>query len=692
MPIRRSITPALGVGGVLLIAYLGLSWQPPGPAVVWIPSAEMSLLQRLFPGVPPWWPAVRLATLLGGAVLAALALPPPRLPAIELPAAPAIRPRTLALAFCLALAQLVSVPLLEPLPRWGQIGYLVALYLPGLVLWIGEETRPIPKRPRGAVAAGCIAAWCLWILWEVRENPRAASTGDVWVLYEYLEAVLQSQQNLMTSWLQPWVAASSILATPAILSGPDDLPSLAAMEISGIAWIAAAAWLTASSLRRCGYVRTSIVAAVTVLFAPISLTLTFWSFSLAFMTALAAVLLRLAVAFRERGSMAVLAWIGATAGVTFFQGYVAFAPIAAVVVVFAWAVVRDRRYGAPMAIACLCFLSATLPFVGSIDRGEFRSEISGTVWPWSVVEQIFYEQHAPLLGQEQAGALERTGYANRVDIAISGLLSPFLSPRTAIRLLGDQLLEPLTAALTAVGLLLASRAGRRGWAWISLWVWMQLPVIATTNYDRISPLRDLALPVVSAPFVVMAVESLGLVITASALPVVIAAVAAVSGAVVLTEIQPRTLAASAVEILLEAAGREPDPKALVMLELLAVESQDVKLSAFRRPPRTALYRHRGDLAAIAASDAATRAIFWSPMLEVECDLASAICGLWPNATVYTVYDRAHLSRTFAVAIGSGASWVPLLAPERWEARPCTPELDLIPGVGEHRVCSPAQLG
>ena len=65
-------------------------------------------------------------------------------------------------------------------------------------------------------------------------------------------------------------------------------------------------------------------------------------------------------------------------------------------------------------------------------------------------------------------------------------------------------------------------------------------------------------------------------------------------------------------------------------------------------------------------------LFWSHGLDQDYELANAICRRWPQATLYEIWDRAHLGRAYAARI-AGPAWEPRTPADRWRSWDCEAE-------------------
>ncbi len=500
---RARLTPWVAAGALGICFYVLTLIVPPAPIAS--PAADATLMERVFPGVPTWWVGGRLIALLLGAGLLAFALPMPAQaqgsarPDWETP------PRAAQwLALAAAGAQAFVSPFAGGLSRWGQFAYLVGLFLPATILWL-SVLRPaeIPRLvTRGRLVwLAALACWAVWRLTMVWDSPRLVNIADIWENHWLLAEAIAKQANFLTSWHHAGTANGAAFAAAADLTEMTRPPSARVLEAAGVFWVAVTGALAAWSVSKLISRRVAPVAAALVLMSPLSLTTTYFLFPFSFSVALAAAVLALVVGITQHRSVTALAMLGPIAGLAATQGYVALiVPIAATFVACT-ALRKPRAPWLPVATAVLSSAAVILPLLPAVDLNEFRGEVAGQMFAWTAMERFAYDQR-DIWEYPAPFELATSGRPGRFDITVGGLLAPFAIPRTALRLWGDSVLEPWGAALTAVGVLLCLRWGARRrvyLAWVAAWLFMQLPVIFSSNYDRSSPLRNMALAVVSAP-------------------------------------------------------------------------------------------------------------------------------------------------------------------------------------------------
>ncbi|HYD50370.1 MAG TPA: glycosyltransferase family 39 protein [Terriglobales bacterium] len=694
--------------GAFCICFYALSLLvPPGPVPPVAPAPEATLLLRLFPGVPGWWVLARLSALLAGTCLLACRLPLPQrvADADELAKVP-VPPTAVWGALIVAGLHAVSSQFAAGLSRWGQALYLGLLLAPAAIVWLASNWRPLGARQWPAIAGGTLIgsalliAWCAWRLFVVWDNPRSLNIVDAWGNYISLTEGIERGTNLVTSMTQQGFGDIAILLTGADLFHPGQPPTVRALQVVGMIWIALAAGVVAWSAAHLVSRRAAPLAAAAVLCAPITMMLPYCAYPYSVMLPLPAILLALLVQMHRRRSVAALLLLGPVAGLTATQGYVALCAGPALLAALWIATRRPRFPTAAFATSALSCLAVMLPFWAAFDFARFQHEVSGETWPWSTLEWIVHEQRDPFEPPTLAG-LERAGRPGPLDIALGGLLSPFAVPRTALRLWADTLLEPWTAALTAIGLVLCLRSVRHDRAYLAAvlaWLFPLSSVVLASDYDRASPLRNLALPVISAPFVALAFEAL----YASALPAVrrwgvtaSVALCAVSGALIFDWINPRLLSSSATEIILEANRIDRGQEKGALLYLSDVECcsnvpsyvlwsfPDAPLSLVNYRNRRSLTESNGDRV-----DPVADPIFWSPAMEQQCRIARGICAQWPNAVIYTLHSRSRISRAVAASIDPGIEWRPTLPDGRWTAEPCASFSEPFPGEPRRVYCDP----
>ncbi|HYD47447.1 MAG TPA: hypothetical protein VEB21_03835 [Terriglobales bacterium] len=688
------------IGGAIgLCVYVLALLVPPGPTLAVTPAADATLLQRLFADVPTWWVAGRLLALFLGAALLAARLPVPR-PHWSAAAPLAASGAAVWVGLPIAVTVCGLGLFAGVLPRWGQLAYLVSLGAPAAATILARGARrpglrrPLPRETW--ICAALLSGWVALTLATVWRDPRVASIGDLWYLYDVYLQFLADGTNFLTSWHQQLVAAVDMIAAGGTFYSAGEPPSVQSLQTVGVGWAAASAALTAWAIARLLSPRSAPLAMAAVLGSPILLSMTHWPFPFTPMLTLAAALLALVVHFAQTRSLASFLLLAAVAGVTGTQGYGAFAAPPAVLAAW-WIAWRRPRLPLPAFLTfVMTLVAAVLPPLPAVEIDSFRSEMSGSAWPWAEVEMYANDQRAPLLG-ERLQALEKAGRSLPLDHFIGGALAPFASPRTAIRLVGDALLEPCSAALTAVGLLLCLRAGRRRWqlgACAAAWLFLQLPMMVTSNYDRISTIRNLPLPIASAFFAAIAFEGLLLAFPrrrATAVPAAAAVLSLVCGLFLHHRINPHILASSAMEILLEASDHNRSSGGAVVLELLeGTEYLSLRSVASFPDPPLPVIQYLSPLDLKTDGQPIADLFLWSPGLEEECDAARAICTSLPAYTVFTLRSRSRLSQAFAAARSD--RWQPKIAPQRWTARSCATFTDPYPGEPRRRLCTPDRIG
>jgi hypothetical protein len=698
------------IGGFLCILLYALPvFLPPGPTPLTPPEADATLWERLFPDVPGWWVAARLVALFTGTLLFAhwAVVPALRL-SRKNDTAVAPSQSALGTACSIAAVHVIASMFAEHLPRWGQSAYVLLLAAPGTVVWLttGRTLRRPWRRRKPSkeawICAGLVSLWIPWRFLAVWHDPRVASLGDFWFLYESYADFIANGTNFLTAWQQPLVAGIGMVAAGGGLIEPGRLPRVQALQTMGVLWIGLAAALTSWSTSRLVSRRAAPVAAAGVLFSPMALSVSHWPYPFGFVLALAALLMALLVQFSQRRSIAAFLLLGSVAGLTVTQGYAAFSAPPAVLAALWLATRAPRLPTMAFATFVLSFAAPILPAMPTIDFNSFQEEIIGTTWRWSDVETYTFDQRdLPPLNPQTYEALATVGKRGPLDTVIGGVLAPFASPRTAIRLFGDALLEPWSAALTLMGLLLCLRMGRRRrvyWLFAAAWLFVQLPVMATTNYDRISPTRNLALPVISMPFAALAFEALcaNLAVAGGATVGLFAVLlCAVSGTVLHDWVNPLRLSTSTMEIIVEAIAENRPEDGAVALSMLPgtahqfpIHDQGIASSLIPPLPLVGYGFARHLIRPETEATPIAGAILWSPGLEERCHISRAVCDLWPGSVIYILESRSRLSRAFAASPSAPNPWKPALPAGRWSGFECAAFPDPFPGAAERQWCSP----
>jgi hypothetical protein len=675
----------LWVGFALLAAYaLPLFFPPAAQPFV---APEGGLLERLFPGVPPAFVAVRILALAVGAFLvasavgAALDAERPAESESHPPAGGASPHRvrwTVALAALLALSSL-SVPWLG---RAFQVTYVVLLFLPAWILARGERgirmasAQPNPGPALPAAAAGLVALWVVLRLVASRGSPRAADPVDMWLGFEWLARAAVDGRNLLTEGFHPGQTALNQLLQGVSLIGPLGLePSFSQLQLLHIAWTA----LVGLGIARLAALRlgpaAAPVAAATFLFSPFALGIPLNPSVLFVGPVFATAILLLLERVLVRASDAALVALGPLCGLAATNP--ALVPFCLVALgASARHLVRGAATERSVGVAALLlFFAAIAPALpGLAELPSMVREFTEGRGEWAGLESVLFGQRTPFDVPE----LWQAGRPGSLVVPLGALLSPFAIPRQPIRLWGDALFDPFGASLAAVAIvLLVQRVRRSPEARLALALLAAAVAPAfVSSYDRASLIRLFAAPVVLALFAGLGFEALRRTL-APIRPAVAALVTtlaiALGGTLLYDLVNPRILRTSWLGIAIETVD---SPASRTRAGLVTYGgSWDLSwlhvgriASQVPREPIPWLRFESAESLDLAAREG-LELLLWSPALEEDARVSEAVCSRWPEAKLYTLWDRPHLSRAFA-ARRVDSTWQPPIPQERWEARRC----------------------
>ncbi len=686
---------AFVAGALALLFYVAPAFVPPGAMPATPPLPDVSIVARLFPGVPEWWVVLRLSALALGAVLVAWAGAAralggaPAEPAADRATedgrgesteaqgepSTAVR-RMLGAALLSALALTAAVFFAPSWGRQGQLAYLAAFAVP-LVLAFLSQRRAFPERRRGFVGPGrsAVAVAVLGASYRLAQSvgsDRIADTVDGWAGLECLRRGANPGFNVITDACYVGYSALPILPQ-GIGLWPEEI-SFPLLQALHVGWLAATALLLATVARRAfgaavGPVAAPVTAA-TFLAAPWTARVPLMATADFVFALYTAALLVAVTAFRRTGSWPALVSAGFVAGFA-----LRCPPLAAVVVVTGLYACADRKTlrGVPAAVVATAVLSAVATALHGLPGIEALASMtasygSGSV-AWATMEQA-------LLGQVWVPALEsatRWTEAGPLDVTVGTALAPFAVPRTAIRLWGDTALDPLGAALAAVGLVstLIASVRRPALLWIPVLVVAALLPGVVSSYDRPSLTRAFAAvaPLALSAGVGAAVLARALTTAARSLSFAAALSVAVlvAGALIFDAVNPRILARSSAGIALAAVGERSgwlvseslmDPVATELIAsssggaLRVVPALDA-VSLLAAVDRTG-ERSNGDPVRDFTDGSARSLLFWSPGVEERYAFSGRLCERRPSARILRLYDRSGISAAFAVSVGSEA--------------------------------------
>jgi hypothetical protein len=649
-----------------------------------LPEATRSIFQRVFPGVPSWWMALRLALLGIGAWLLSLARSMPDGDASPSVAHDAIRepsPRRVWLSIAAGVFAIACALGREQLSRAGQMAFLVSLLAPAALL--------LTRRPASAVTSDgrrrlhriewlVIALWLAWRVPLSLHATRAADLIDTWLGFQYVQETIAMPRNLLVEGFLPGMSGLYLILQGAQAFGPDGIPlSFVALQLVCFAWLVATAVGVASLARLWIGGAGALLALCVFLSAPLTLMMPLGPTPYFLGPGVGIAMLLLAEAVVRRKSSAALVALAPLLGLS--PAIPLVLPAAAFAAVrVGWAFATGTRF--PRAI----FVAAVLPFLAAAWVAVPRPAAVGAMvgayvekhGEWEGLERALFGQTSPV---DVARAWEKP-LPGALDVPLAGLVAPFAVARTPMRGWGDSIFDPLGTALIAVGVALCLRSLLRSARsrWLLLMLGLTLLPGMTSSFDRpsITRMSTLLLPAsLLAALGGRRLAELALPALRARTIAVLATGVVIGGALLFDVVNPRILAASWLSLAIDAANDRPDGRTLVLdhpatLDVSWLHTARIA-SEVPTPPIEALSIDRiADLTtALDAVSAATHVVFWSPALERDLAIATALCERWPRAELFRIEDRPRHSHVFAARIGRGA-WEPALSADRWVATSC----------------------
>jgi hypothetical protein len=374
---------------------------------------------------------------------------------------------------------------------------------------------------------------------------------------------------------------------------------------------------------------------------------------------------------RRRSESAVAA-LGAAVGIALALP-TAVPVVAFVVAAAAWALRgawRDLWRGAAAGSAACA--AAVLPAFANVLNPTWLRDPSRWDGAISVVDANLLG-HLPL----RIGHAGLTIPSRPVDHIVSALLAPFAHPRIATRLWGDAVFDPVGAALIAIGVAVCVRSLRTSVParMLLLFLFAALCPAFVSRVDVVDIGHAVTLPVPAA-----LLAAVGFAAVASSWPVgervralAITLAVCVGGTLVFDVVNPRILSASSFGIVFRVLSPNDADRAVVLSYGKTFRQPTAFLAgpitAFGGPrPVSYLEYEGGDLPAVLTSEGKDL-LFWSRGYEQDFDVKTQICRQWPRATLYEVWDPAHVGRVHAARI-SDHGWEPLPPTDRWQSSPC----------------------
>jgi hypothetical protein len=686
----RRWAPWLGLS--LWLAYALPLFAPPVPLGVVDPPAGAGAWQRVFVGVPAAWVVSRLLALVLGACLSiwgtrALSLRDlldlHRVPAAPLGGATA-GPWLLQGAVLVSAAYVAAAFFVERFDRLGEAVYFFFPAVPIALLAVHERrplTRFVRRHRRPLLALLAIpAVWASGTLIATWHASSAATLVDAWTAAGRLEKLVSGEWKALLDAAIPGVTNAYLLLEGVTVLGLLGLPvTFGWLQVVHGLWMAVAGYALGVLAWRMLGVPAAVVAQASFLFSPFALVFCYDPLGRYILLLPVAVLLLLLHTLHATRSATVLVAFAVVAAFCLTTPHLTIMALLACAV--AGRVVL-RRGAAPrlaMAAAALCAAAVLLPAIPNAETiGAMADRYTKGEARMADITQILFGQRTVSTSLD---AMEG-GEPHPGDVVLGALLTPFATARTPLRLIGDAVLDPVSAVLLLVGLLWCARRWRRGAAAVLLGIvatGMAPALVASGNqvsHTRITPaLVPLAL-LAAIGFEALA-RGLGARLRQERLAAVVAASMAASGVVMVFVVNPTILPSSWLAIAIEALDERATALRPLALEYGIGEDRIPWLNneAIARllpsePMEVRTYSER-DGSALSRADAGARLHLWSPALETEVGVWRAVCRRWPQAALYTLWDAPRLSRALA-AMPQGERWLPALPPERWSAGTCTP--------------------
>ena len=649
-----------------------------------------SALERLFPGVPAWWIVLRLGSLVGAAAL--LGLPQrseraaPTIDAIATDGDPGeTLPRAAAaLALALAFTHLGLACFASALPRALQATYAILFLGPTMVLTIAGR-RDLRAPSLRAAAAPMVLLLGTWVLAAAAlgRGLRAASAVDLWFCWDCLASASRDGSNLLTEGPLPGLSAFHFVLQGVGLLPFDDLtatwPIVRGVQV---AWMVVAALAIARGTRSFE-LGSPAVAAAALLCSPFSFLAVVMPCPVFLGNLLGALALACLAALWKRPGAAALAALGATAGLA--ATHPSLVPLAAACVVAAAVLLLrpDRPPISAVVTALASFLAAAIPAIPAAETvAQMASRYATGSTSYTAIQGVLLGQFSPMALRQATEAM-----GHRLEIFAAALVTPWLTSPTPIRLWGDALFDPLGAALAAVGLVVAVRNARTaaGPRVVLLLLAAALAPGVVSNFDRPSATRMMALGVPVALLAAIGARRLAELLASPGrrsvetkvrrmVETVVVVFVALGGTALFVRVTPSVVPASSLEILLEAT-REAGDSRLVMLDYVLKDGPDSpgrldwfyfeETIAAVAPGRARVVTFRDDdaLEGIRLGDGEVAG--WSRAAEKDGSIGDAVCGRWPDATVWTLADRsgfslAHLATGAEFTAPSSPRWTSAL--------------------------------
>lgn len=671
---RRS-TVRLAVAALFFAGYaLPLFW-PPAAAPLASHAADASLLTRLFPTVPPWWAAFRLTCLAIAAALGAAATRsrsiPWRVPESGQPTEPPVLALNAALAIALVIA--AAAFRADTWSRLGQSLFLTAsLGAPLLVAWTGSRGSPRTFRSPAVAPLALLLVWLMMRVPAALRSPRCADPIDLWTTFAWLADAVGDGRNLLTHASQPGVSDAWMLLLGASLLPEGSEISFAWFQTVHLLWLAltgVALWDAATTVldRSAAAVATAVL-----LFSPFFLSLPYNAAPFGLMTFLTAAMLALLARVYVHRSLAAATALGPVIGLAATLPHLIPLAAWAAVVGLTLALRSPRLPWRTTATAVLLAFAVVVPALPDADtvQAMMKTYVARNS-EWQGLEAV-------LLGQRSIADVPQLfegGDAGPLDVPLGALLAPFGIPRTPLRLWGDTLLDPIGAALFALGLAACAWRARhdRRALFALAWVGVAISPGLISAYDRVSLHRMVGAPVVWSMVAAVGYTLLRQTPVRRRATAVVVGAVAVSGTALFDIVNPRIVPAGWLSIALQANADFGSTGNALFLDYgkphrqrwLHVETIPHTLPA--EPIESRPFAQPSDLEGIRSTDFAV--LYWSPALERDFHVRDAVCSSWPAAVVYTMRDATGVSTAMAAVI-DGSQTTPSLPPQRWRARAC----------------------